>query len=477
MNFPIYSFDNINLKKIMGVPETNATDLPPKQSIIWRLGKFLAALICTITIIPLIVNTRLVKALWISSLTGIDETMRQSIQKTNNAAQVSGVFNSPSNSTDPAEISSMEAVADGFITKESCCFQSVSKEEVLALQQQMKNPNPKYALLSLEGLKDELFPQHKLQIGEACYYASKPFNIDLNRVGAVVLIKIKDKVVPRMLYRSQSQSIWRVMPAAQKNFPWKLGHFGKGIMESDTQVPAALNLALQSILPIINIPHGNENKVGLNLARLNIHTEPFDLIKTGWNYTETYRERVTVDAIASIPVGEPLWFQKKDQLIPRPPNPACIQLIGAEVSPNFKNPLYTQEFNDPMYGKLKATIFPSHDKSIQYTFYEAEDGRAFLAAAERVKNSLINGYGIRSKALDLKGMDAPLLEYWEQIPEDYETGDAPCYQSKQRQYANNWNYIHDLSIIQAYYKDQGREIPPKFEKKSGKEMVEPSKAI
>ena len=67
------------------------------------------------------------------------------------------------------------------------------------------------------------------------------------------------------------------------------------------------------------------------------------------------------------------------------------------------------------------------------------------------------------KIIEMQNMDAPLLEYNEQIPREFEPekGSQNQYQSESRNYSNNWNFVRELEIIKMYYEKQGRELPEK----------------
>ena len=89
-------------------------------------------------------------------------------------------------------------------------------------------------------------------------------------------------------------------------------------------------------------------------------------------------------------------------------------------------------------------------------FYEASDGKVFLAGIERVKDNPINPFGVRVKAMESFGMTVPLLEYASQMANYYIT-EGNRYQSDG--YYCTWNYLHDLEIIKMYYQQQGKELP------------------
>lgn len=313
---------------------------------------------------------------------------------------------------------------------------------MLSLQSKIQQTNPKYPALQLNSLTDSQMPKFKMSIDEVTYYYSEPFQFDSSNIAVMALVQVDDKVYPRIFYRSNSQACWRVMPAVAKGDYKRLG---KGLGESDTQVPIALNLALQDL--------------STNSGR---NPSAQDLVKTGVDFTATYKDKTSIEPLVHVAESAEKWFEKGGNIIMRCPAPAAIKLPEKQsLHPNFKTCVTTKTFTDPHYGKLVAKVYLSHDESLQYQFYEAEDGRVFLSGVERIKDNPINIFGVREKALDLNGMDAPLLEYWNQVPRGHEpSANPPFYQSSK--YTSNWNYLRELEVIQLYYSEQGRELPPKI---------------
>ncbi len=103
-------------------------------------------------------------------------------------------------------------------------------------------------------------------------------------------------------------------------------------------------------------------------------------------------------------------------------------------------------------GELVGRVFESHDGTMRYLFFEDADGRAALSTVES-RLPEINAMGLRSRYVDTRGMDAPLIEYFLQIP-------ATFGGKKDAGYASNWNYVRELPIIRYYYEEQNRTVPP-----------------
>lgn len=160
--------------------------------------------------------------------------------------------------------------------------------------------------------------------------------------------------------------------------------------------------------------------------------------------------------------GAPKMFMKGGNMVPRSPNPKLLKMPqDLQLHPDFT---FITEYQTELkeYGKIEVKIVPSKDRSLQYAFYETIDGRTFLASVEKIKDNPINAYGLRGEALELENMDAPLLEYEIQIPPGYEPAKRKENRYESKDYVNNWNYIRELEIIQLYYAEQKRELPPKI---------------
>lgn len=339
---------------------------------------------------------------------------------------------------------------------ETTTFQDISKEELLKLQTQIQNTNPKYPILNLSTLEDFFCPRHEMTIGEATYYCSNPFHYK-GRPMLLVLVQIEDKVYPRVAYLSQSQGIWRVMPAATKGeFGIGFGRLGKGLTETDTQLPLTLNLALLQ-LPL---PTSSRSALLESLSMISTFS-PENLVRTGYDITDSYRAEVHQLPCGELEEGAKAWFHQRGFITPRPPDPKSITIKNSELYPDFSSKIEERMITIPQYGQVLARVFESRNKKLHYLFYEAADGRAFLSGVESV-GVPINHYGVRTTFPDLKNLDAPLLEYRDQIPGEYQAKkeDASIYQcTDTRTYRNAWNYVRELAVIQSYYIERGLPVP------------------
>ncbi len=319
-------------------------------------------------------------------------------------------------------------------------IEEVPAAAIFSLQDKLINPNPKHALISLKSLqRDGFLPKYKMKYANATYYFSDQYTHGSN-LARIMFVEINGKVHPRVIYQSNSQAVWRVMPMIGKGF---YKHIGKGKIESDTQLPLEVNLALHALPK--NKPKGFSAD---------------NLVKTEIGPHDSWNEKVAIKTLIALRSQAPQEFYKEGMNIPRPPNPKDIKLPDAGSQPDFSTVLKEAKIEVAHYGKLTARIFPSKDGKLHYLFYEAEDGRAFIAAIEKVTQNPINKFGVRSECPESNNMDAPLLEYFVQIAPGYEPGGhAPRYCSSK--YESNWNYVRELPLIQLYYSERGIPLPDK----------------
>lgn len=331
------------------------------------------------------------------------------------------------------------------ITFEGSVFETVGEKEVLDLQKQVQQVNPHYKeKISLAALKEQgRLPSHKITVEGVNYYCSDPFYMAGNHC-SVGLVQIGKKVYPRLFYLSNSQGGWRVAPFAEKKKE-TIAKMGKGVNEADTQLPLTLSLALHQ-LPRVEQP--SEQPVPKNLL------QTVGMIEI----PEEYSTAIESEPLLPEELTPPPTFTEKKR-VPFTDKPEAIPLPAKELLPNFANSTKSQ-MTLPHYGEVTATLVPSNNGSLSYLFYELPSGHAFLAAVEKVEDNPINKYGARRISPDLSHSDAPLFEYYDQIPERFRTIEHFPGLENERKYESNWNYVRELELMKMYYKQLGKEMPP-----------------
>ena len=302
-------------------------------------------------------------------------------------------------------------------------------------------------------------PRLSLTVDNAVFYLTHPFSFYGGRQLALAFVEVDRETSVRILYRSNSQFSWRMCDATDG------GHIGKGLHEFDKQVPIPVTVALLKLhddLQVLNGPPGVESPsqaalsklllLGLTVYRRSKHCIAND---DGSYYSREY---------AAFMPSEPMSFSQVDEWLAtvnksRVANPIGIRLPTQEQLPDLQKPIMSFTFSSPAYaaesnedGELTGHVFPSVDATVRYLFFEDTSGRAVLSSVESVLPP-VNTLGLRSRYLEVRGMDAPLIEYSLQIPVEFGGSKEPGYRS-------NWNYVRELPIIKYYYAEQDRTIPP-----------------
>ncbi len=303
-----------------------------------------------------------------------------------------------------------------------------------------------------------------VEVGGATIDLSQPFPLDDSHQIAVAWVRLGAERAIRVLYRSNSQCCWRLCDATTPN------HIGKGFHEFDKQVPLALTLALLRVHDEPGtlrpwLPAGQENLSQDQLAQQILRLLTCDrdaglksgdvLVREGQYLTHEY---------ASLMPSVPSRFSRVQghlRAVNGTPvaDPAQTTLPAAGQLPDVRHELAAVQFAVPSYasvsgtnGKLTGRVYLSRDKTLHYFFVEDEAGRVMLSGVELVE-APVSILGLRRQYLDVRGMDTPLMEYAAQIPEQFGG-------RRENRYQLAWPWVRQLPIIQFYYRELHREIPP-----------------
>lgn len=349
------------------------------------------------------------------------------------------------------------------LPKMHCSFEKASREEVLALQGILQNPNPHHSMPSLALLETKkLLPNKKITVDNATYYCSDPLQIGSTngRFAVVAIVVIDGVAILRDFYFSHSQGVWRVIPEVVKSTerdgdhedaPRRAGHIGKGFHEVDTNLPHALNIALstqmQKDMSLQTLP-----EIALNLAE----SAPLTIAL----YPESYAAVVhRVHVQASIE------------------GPATFTKLKKEDAPDFSQCVHEYQFWSPLYGQMKGYIYSSHNRIYSYTFYEIVDlsqssfeipphsdlvgktkGLVFMAASEGRFENPVTSYGNRTYFHTFDLIDLPLFEYRKQHPQHigqpYKSGFLYF-----DHYVCTWNVVRENPYVQQFYGAHKRSLP------------------
>jgi hypothetical protein len=209
-------------------------------------------------------------------------------------------------------------------------FTKVDKDEILGKQDQIVSVNAKYEKVSLEELdRYDLLPTNKMVVGDVTYYCSDIFMLDTHYV-SIALVEINGELFPRLVYHSNSQGTWRVMPSATKGQVYDMfgpmggrviQHYGKGQCESDTQLPIMVICALNGLS--ISTAYRNAYHAGNIVQTIDMSKET------------KFLKAVQIDRSVFLDEGAKKNFYKKGMIVPFPENPKEIHMSKDEnLHPN-----------------------------------------------------------------------------------------------------------------------------------------------
>ncbi|MBN2358671.1 MAG: annexin, partial [Deltaproteobacteria bacterium] len=326
----------------------------------------------------------------------------------------------------------------------------------------IQQPNGQFQLTPAALKEMNLQPVTRIDADGATYNVSRVFDLGNGRQGAVAYIDTPDGVEAHILYRSNSQAGWRTSDAAMRGGSGGVRHYGKGYDESSMQlpIPVTSELMRQGSGPVMTLKAAAGMPDGSDPANVLFAGLTQDPLAPGGRWVgDHYMSEGYADAVSP----EPAAFSSAGNQLATPnglsvADPASVKLPPTEKLPDFGQPVETFTYQNPRYasvtgdGTLTGTVYMSKDGSVRYLFIEDAQGHVSLGGAELV-DAPVTGFGVRNQYLDLEGMDAPLMEYSCQIPNEY-GGTAGTY------YQDNWNYVREQPIIQHYYQELGMEVPP-----------------
>ena len=304
-------------------------------------------------------------------------------------------------------------------------------------------------------------PRFELKVDDATFYLTPPFSFFGGRQIALAFVDVDNAIYTRVLYRSNSQFSWRVCDATSGR------HIGKGFHEFDKQLPIPVTVALlkmhdqEATLNAGEDEQLSQSELSQQLLR-GLTEDGIAGLKSGRVIRTPQRKYFSREYAAHI-ASEPMTFSRVEGWLKtagdlRVADLDHVALPPKDELPNLSIPIAEFRFTSPAYaelndgdGELIGKVFLSHDKRIRYLFFEDSDGRVVMSGAEAL-TAEINVFGLRSRYLETAGMDAPLMEYRMQIPEQFGG-------KKESGVASNWPYVRRQPIIQYYYRTLGRQPP------------------
>ncbi|WP_213106236.1 hypothetical protein [Candidatus Protochlamydia amoebophila] len=336
-----------------------------------------------------------------------------------------------------------------------------------------KGENPKFEglLLNLQALNLNI--QYRFKCNNVIYHFTNCFSLVKSFFERKPLVfsfvEKSEKIYPHLFWLSQSQSVWR---RTDKKFP---GWIGKSVHgEEWLSLPILINLKIFKILQKGVAQISNEQHVGEFLNRVVAWSEkdvnqfdrfesPSGVLTNEIETTAIGAESTKDTSLNSVDIPGLSETHKNNMILlgPKelPKDPRSNDFLVFEQSPDFTNNERTQFIDSPLYGRLKADVFLSHDGTIRFLFLKNTLGHVFLAEAELV-NKPLTIRGLKKKWVKLGALSLSLKEYPDQFDRTFisDSEQKKIQRGKQLNYVQTWNYLKEMPCIQNYYR-----IPPQLQ--------------
>lgn len=298
-------------------------------------------------------------------------------------------------------------------------------------------------------------PAWRVALEGSTVYFSRPFAGEDGHRFVLAFVEQHGRIDARVFYRSNSQFSWRACDATGN------GHLGKGFHEFDKELPIALSVALHTAgaaAPSSRLagahPSADEARAllrGLTESQSAAGPGKVVLARDGRYWSRDY---------AAYVASEPIPWSAVSATLPSPSglpqaDPDATRLPAQDELPDLRHPLYRFTFDNEAYapfagGNAKVTgeVYPSFDGRLQYLFFSDASGRAFLSSVE-LPGAPLTPYGVRANYLDVRGMNAPLMDYSFQIPTRFGG-------SARADYADNWAYVQRQPIVAYFLRERAR---------------------
>lgn len=268
------------------------------------------------------------------------------------------------------------------------------------------------------------------------------------RVFTVAEVEINGKMTHQIFYRSNSQAVFRLLPARNKGL--KFPGYDKGMDENMLTASPELQTFLSKKLR--NSNHNNMPEMSPEelegIIPVNRSVEDYMAYRKSDDYVD---ERfVQVDQILENP-QRPL-LDGYDREFAHPEN---VRISHPNLKPDYNHPTQKYEIHSPIYGDVQAYVYRSKDNSIEYTLLRDKNNRVWFGDVGYA-NSPLTQHGLRSDAIDAEELMTPLWEYHNGIPEGFTSREA---NPKDERYGSTWNYIKKMPEIQRWYRENGIAIP------------------
>ena len=288
-----------------------------------------------------------------------------------------------------------------------------------------------------------LVPKRKyvLESGQTIYL-SDVVNVE-GRLHAWAFVEHKGKVYPRLVYKSNSQGIFRLadyVSVRNGNISWySKGLFGEEYMSIPSDMQRELLQKTQDSV---------RNMQESDLVEVVSQDKSANLTDLAMEQKVNFKK----ETIIAIPNNKKYPTRTSGYKIPEP---EAITIQNREFAPDFSSPISTYKTNTKLAGDVDVYVYKSQNGKAEFTVFRDSGGKIWFADIKSSDSVPINQHGISSIGYEYDGLTAPRWEYTTQIHLKYVGEGHKTDQS----YSSNWEYLKQIPEIQEWYKVNNIPIP------------------
>ena len=294
-----------------------------------------------------------------------------------------------------------------------------------------------------------------VKVGDTTFKMSGLFDLGDGRLAAFAMVDGPGTGGPVMtvFYRSNSQGVFRVLPAVNKGGARMVAPgYDKGIGEYTLGAPRPVQEHLAGLVnknQVSALPKADANVLVEKVVRVN--NSPMD-----------YVEYAKGDRYIGNVIEKPKPLTDAPDVLHTPSKhivaePRDLRIPDA-LRPDFSKPVSTYKTSTATAGEVTATVYKSADGSLEYTVFQASrDGGTYVWFGEITPaGGTISPYGVYRSPINPGDLTMPLWEYRQQIPPELTGGVHPTKGS----YSDAWGYVGRIPEIIEWYRTTKTPMPP-----------------
>ncbi len=276
------------------------------------------------------------------------------------------------------------------------------------------------------------------------------------RPATLAVVSIGEKQFFRVFYFSQSSGVFRLLPAENDS----MGTRKMGLPGFDKSVLGEDAIALR--------PHVQANLWAYLMHQLNAEGNlPIVMASTLVPFVQDEAARLSYVTNEDAEIANQVRFRQAPFL--KPPElpllrstsgatfraPQDIHILQHDHEPDYSVVLGRFETLDMYRERCVIQVYPSHDRTLAYSFVQHPTGAIWIAQIAVVGGN-VNSFGLPCEAIDGGELLMPLLEYGSQLPAEFVYEDASVNDDR----VYTWRYLREIPVIRRWYREVGGgEVP------------------